>query len=699
MSYPLDEEVNDYSEYYGKVGLLRIMDKDKKKYDYKEETLEKYGRIFSLDKIGEYSRKIETILNHVKKSTGIVMIYSQYIQGGCIPLALALEELGLSRYDNNKSLLKTKSKNPHMFKNEKGDNFKGKYIMITGDPILSPNNEAELKVCTNRNNTYGEYVKVVIISRAGSEGLDFKNVRQIHLMEPWYNLNRTNQTIGRTVRNLSHCQLPFNERNVEIFLYASELLNKDEESLDLYMYRYAEKKSIQISQVLSVLKKNAVDCVINIDRMKQYENTDIKLKLSSGKVLDNYNIKFKDYSMICDFGECEYSCDFNIDKSKESNISYDEYFITMNIDIIMKKIKNIFNKIGYVFHKRELFKLINNVKVYSKEEIYSAVDILINDNNEFLRDTLDRSGRLINIGNYYLFQPLDIDNKNISLYERTSPIPFKRKLINFDVPNQFYLKVKTNIKLLSKYKDYINQIEDFKSSNKDIQSFNYAITYMLNNFDINKKLLMKYFINYFIEKETIENKLVLLNNIDNDNDDVKEYVKSYFDNYKLKENVYMLPNNKLKNNYGVYVKTNEKYDLELDNIYINEIKRKYLIREWKNKLLSNTRHVGFFDKHGKNNKIVFKLKLLGSKKGERGSQCGLGQTKNSMLDTIKKLIKLLNKNLNKNVNFTGKMSDSMDKRYENITRIMPVKYACSIIYLMLKYLDDNVDGEKYFLIY
>ena len=97
----------------------------------------------------------------------------------------------------------------------------------------------------------------------------------------------------------------------------------------------------------------------------------------------------------------------------------------------------------------------------------------------------------------------------------------------------------------------------------------------------------------------------------------------------------------IKNNYGVYVKTNEKYDLELDNIYINEIKRKYLIREWKNKLLSNTRHVGFFDKHGKNNKIVFKLKLLGSKKGERGSQCGLGQTKNSMYDTTKNLIKIL----------------------------------------------------------
>ena len=68
--------------------------------------------------------------------------------------------------------------------------------MITGDPNISPNNKNELKEVTNIKNKYGEFVKVVIISKAGSEGLDFKNIRQIHLMEPWYNLNRTNQTIG-----------------------------------------------------------------------------------------------------------------------------------------------------------------------------------------------------------------------------------------------------------------------------------------------------------------------------------------------------------------------------------------------------------------------------------------------------------------------------------------------------------------------
>ena len=75
--------------------------------------------------------------------------------------------------------------------------------MITGDSVLSPNNKNELKEITH-NNTNGEKIKVVIISKAGSEGLDFKNIRQIHILEPWYNINRIDQIIGRGVRNLDH---------------------------------------------------------------------------------------------------------------------------------------------------------------------------------------------------------------------------------------------------------------------------------------------------------------------------------------------------------------------------------------------------------------------------------------------------------------------------------------------------------------
>ena len=95
--------------------------------------------------------------------------------------------------------------------------------MITGDKELSPRTESELAAATSPLNTNGEKVKVVIISRAGSEGLDFKNIRQIHILEPWYNLNRIDQIIGRGVRNKSHCSLPFTKRTVEIFLYGTKL--------------------------------------------------------------------------------------------------------------------------------------------------------------------------------------------------------------------------------------------------------------------------------------------------------------------------------------------------------------------------------------------------------------------------------------------------------------------------------------------
>ena len=257
MTYP--SESMDTSKMYGKKGLLNVMsrEKSKKNYTYKKETLEQYGRIFSEEHIGNYSAKISSIIKKIKKSKGIVMIYSQYIEGGCVPLALALEELGLTRYGTN-SLFKEKPKNPHLFTNNEGKKFRGKYTMITGDLSLSPNNKKELKASTNKNNIYGEFVKVVVISRAGSEGLDFQNIRQIHIMEPWYNLNRTKQTIGRAVRNLSHCLLPFKQRNVEIFLHGTQLDNtNDMESIDLYMYRYAEKKTIKISEVLRVLKETS----------------------------------------------------------------------------------------------------------------------------------------------------------------------------------------------------------------------------------------------------------------------------------------------------------------------------------------------------------------------------------------------------------------------------------------------------------
>ena len=74
------------------------------------------------------------------------------------------------------------------------------------------------------------------------KGLDFKNIRQTHILDPWYNLNRQEQIVGRSVRNFSHCALPFDQRNVEIYLYGTKLDNNIE-AADMYIYRLAERKA------------------------------------------------------------------------------------------------------------------------------------------------------------------------------------------------------------------------------------------------------------------------------------------------------------------------------------------------------------------------------------------------------------------------------------------------------------------------
>ena len=38
---------------------------------------------------------------------GVVLIYTQYIDGGCVPVALALEEIGITRYGKGNNLFKT----------------------------------------------------------------------------------------------------------------------------------------------------------------------------------------------------------------------------------------------------------------------------------------------------------------------------------------------------------------------------------------------------------------------------------------------------------------------------------------------------------------------------------------------------------------------------------------------------------------
>ena len=449
--YPnLELEENDFdakissSLLIGKEGLNSVMTYKetvspplKSKFNYKEDVLEKNGRIFAPFNIGTYSAKIKSICDNIINSNGIILIYSQYLDGGLVPVALALEEMGITRYGTTPSLFENPpvenlDLNTYTNTNSK-DSIPAKYIMITGDNKLSPNNIQEVKSATKSSNVNGDEIKIILISQAGSEGIDLKYIRQVHILEPWYNLSRIEQIIGRAVRNCSHKDLPLEERNVEIFLYASELIDDSYEAADFYVYRLAERKAIQIGKVTRLLKEISVDCLIN-EEQKNFieENIDTKIqqKLSNGKIID-FNVGDKSYSAQCDYMEsCMYKC-----KSPPiedvNEFTYTENFIKVNNNKIITRIKSLFKE-KYFYKKNDLVKLINIVRDYPIVQIDSALTQLLEDKSEKISDKYNRSGYLVNIGTYYLFQPDELD-ENISIYERSSPIPYKNKNIKISI--------------------------------------------------------------------------------------------------------------------------------------------------------------------------------------------------------------------------------------------------------------------------
>jgi len=83
---------------------------------------------------------------------------------------------------------------------------------------LPPSLSNELKEIAHNNNT-GEIIKVLMITASGSEGINLRNTRYVHIMEPYWHPVRTEQVVGRARRICSHKELPKALQTVEVFLY------------------------------------------------------------------------------------------------------------------------------------------------------------------------------------------------------------------------------------------------------------------------------------------------------------------------------------------------------------------------------------------------------------------------------------------------------------------------------------------------
>lgn len=97
-------------------------------------------------------------------------------------------------------------------------------------------------------------MNVMLISKAGRQGIDLKGVRHLIILEKGWVRSGEEQVIGRSVRLGSHTHLPNDEKNVtihhlmlikptdEAYIQKGYPPSGYHESVDLYLYKYAQSK-------------------------------------------------------------------------------------------------------------------------------------------------------------------------------------------------------------------------------------------------------------------------------------------------------------------------------------------------------------------------------------------------------------------------------------------------------------------------
>lgn len=258
---------------------------------------EKGDEFLTPEALQTYSPKFLHMLENIQddENKGLHLIYSQFrtLEGIGI-FSLVLEKNGFARFTIKKN-------ESGAWKIDMPDTELGKptYALYTGTETseekeiirhiyngewdLVPDTISSVLASISNNNNMGEIIKVLMITSSGSEGINLRNTRYVHIMEPYWHPVRTEQVIGRARRICSHNSLPEELQTVEVFIYlmtftdeqlksdeAIELKKKDLSrkapkvpiTSDQNLFEISEIKANLNTQLVEAVKETAFDCYI-----------------------------------------------------------------------------------------------------------------------------------------------------------------------------------------------------------------------------------------------------------------------------------------------------------------------------------------------------------------------------------------------------------------------------------------------------
>ena len=291
-----------------------------------------------------YGDAIHKLIENKNKCT---YIYSESVKGcGAILFSKLLELIGYEKTTGKETTKKLR------------------YAILTSE-TSTPNYTLDvMKMMSSKDNINGEYLHVIIGSDTTTEGFNLYNIQMELIFTPFWNYTTIDQALARGIRVGSHRYLIENgmKPEVDIYQYTSIPYNNSIESIFSRMYKISEVKDISIKNIQRIMKESAIDCALNYKR----------------------NLGVINNSRECEYKKCDFKCDgidMNIlDKELSidelDNKNFNVYYSNSIIDIVIKKLENLFNHSFYT----SIDVLKNIFPEYTEFEIVSSLQKIITEN-------------------------------------------------------------------------------------------------------------------------------------------------------------------------------------------------------------------------------------------------------------------------------------------------------------------------------
>jgi hypothetical protein len=136
------------------------------------------------------------------------------------------------------------------------------------------------------NNNFGEIIKVLMITASGSEGINLRNTRYVHLMEPYWHPVRLEQVIGRARRICSHKNLEFDFQTVEAFVYLMEFTQEqiDREESNELRKKDLSKRKFNLEGRLEYIPLTSDQALFEISEIKKEFNNQINKAIKEASI-------------------------------------------------------------------------------------------------------------------------------------------------------------------------------------------------------------------------------------------------------------------------------------------------------------------------------------------------------------------------------------------------------------------------------